>query len=190
MKRGCIGIFCGASIGNRRMYAVMAQQIGRMIAEMEYSLICGGSRLGLMGALADAVLEAGGEVHGVMPRALINRHVAHPGLTSLLIVETVEDRKRILHQYSDAFLALPGSFATFEDLFDILRRAQLGMHAKPCGLLNTAGFYDPLILQINRAISDGFLKPAYRNLLMVETNPEKLLFQLTDQRLAVSASSR
>ncbi len=190
MRRSCVGVFCGASIGNRRMYAVMAQQIGRMIAQMEFGLVCGGSRLGLMGVLADAVLEAGGEVHGVMPRALINRHVAHPGLTSLLIVETVEDRKRILHQYSDAFLALPGSFATYEDLFDILRRAQLGMHAKPCGLLNTAGFYDPLILQINRAISDGFLKPAYRNLLMVETNPEKLLYQLTDQRLAVPVSAR
>ena len=121
MKNGSIGVFCGADLGNRRMFAAMAQQLGRMIASLDWNLVCGGSRLGLMGALADTVLEAGGEVHGVMPRILVNRHVAHPGLTSLLIVESFEERTRIVHKQSDAFLVLPGSFSTLDTIATTIR---------------------------------------------------------------------
>ncbi len=189
MRRGRIGVFSGSSIGNRRAYAQAAQQVGRCIAGMDWSLVCGGSRIGLTGLVTDAVLAGGGEVFGVIPRSLVNREVAHPCLTSLLVVDSIEERKQVIDRWSDAFLALPGSFGTCEELLDVLTKAQLGMHTKPCGLLNTAGFYDPLILQINRAVSDGFLKPAYRNLLVVDSNPESLLESLTNQKVRVTATA-
>ena len=190
MRQGRIGLICGSSLGSRRVYAQEAHQVGQIISSVGWNLVCGGSRLGLIGVVADSVLAGGGEVYGVIPRSMVNRDVAHPCLTSLLVVDSVENRRTLIESWSDAFLVLPGSLSTYNELFELLAVAQLGRRAKPCGLLNTAGFYDPLIMQINRAISDGFLKSTYRNLLMVDNNPERLLEGLTRQKISLIASAR
>src|SRR6516164_2274986 len=143
LKRICV--FCGSSVGDRPIYLQAALELGRAIAERRLGLVYGGGHIGLMGVLADAVLSGGGEVIGVIPQALVDRELAHTGVTELRVVETMHQRKALMADLSDGFLALPGGFGTGDELFEILTWAQLGLHAKPIGVLNVGGYFDPLL---------------------------------------------
>src|SRR5438105_253290 len=157
MKRLCI--FCGSAIGTNSRYAADALNLGALLVQEGWGLVFGGGHIGLMGVLADAVLEAGGEVIGVIPQALVDRELAHSGLTELRIVSTMHERKALMADLSHAFAGLPGGYGTADEFFEILTWAQLGIHHKPIGLLNTAGFFDPLLAWIDRAVADGFIRP-------------------------------
>ena len=135
----------------------------------------GGGRVGLMGALADSVLEAGGEAIGIMPHGLVQREVAHNGLTALHIVDTMHERKALMAEMSDAFVALPGGLGTLEELFETWTWAQLGMHAKPCGLLNVEGYFDGMLQFLDHAVAERFVRDVHRAMVVVESDPEKLL---------------
>lgn len=173
MKRVCV--FCGSSPGKRPVYAEAAREVGRLLAERGVSLVTGGGRVGLMGVLADAALEAGGAVTGVIPEALLARELAHGGLTQLHVVGSMHERKALMAELSDGFLALPGGYGTLEELSEVLTWSQLGLHAKPCGLLNVGGYYDPLLALLDRAVEERFLQPEHRALLVVESHPGALL---------------
>src|SRR5690606_16310762 len=146
--------------------------VGRLLAEQGIAVVYGGSRVGLMGALAEAALEAGGSVFGVIPGALMNREVAHMELTDLRVVGSMHERKSQMAALADAFLALPGGLGTLEGFFEILTWAQLGFHGKPCGLLNVNGFYDPLVSFLDHMVRQGFLSRAHRSMVVVEADPE------------------
>ncbi len=173
VKRLCV--FCGSSSGTDPRYADEARVLGRLLARRGWGLVFGGGHIGLMGVLADAVLQAGGEVVGVIPQALVDRELAHPGLTDLHIVGGMHERKALMADLSQAFVALPGGYGTADEFFEMLTWAQLKMHMKPIGLLNTADFFDPLLAWIDRAVADGFVKPIYRRLIKVENEVERLL---------------
>ncbi len=173
MRRVCV--FCGSSSGGRPEYAEAARRFGAALAGRGLGLVYGGGHVGLMGVLADAVLAAGGEVVGVIPQALVDRELAHGRLTELLVVDTMHQRKALMADRADAFAALPGGFGTADELFEILTWAQLGLHAKPVGLLNVAGFFAPLLAWVDLAVRDGFLRPEHRDLLAVADEPEALL---------------
>lgn len=175
MKMEAICVYCGSNAGVREAYADAARAFGRMLAENGITLVYGGASIGVMGQVADAALEAGGKVIGVIPRALAIKEVSHEGLTELHIVGSMHERKAMMAQLSDGFVALPGGIGTFEELFEIWTWGQLGIHSKPCGLLNVAGFYDPLIAFLDRAVVEGFLKPDVRGMLMTETSPATLI---------------
>lgn len=175
MKMEAICVYCGSNAGVREAYADAARAFGRMLAENGITLVYGGASIGVMGQVADAALEAGGKVIGVIPRALAIKEVSHEGLTELHIVGSMHERKAMMAQLSDGFVALPGGIGTFEELFEIWTWGQLGIHSKPCGLLNVAGFYDPLIDFLDRAVVEGFLKPDVRGMLMTETSPATLI---------------
>jgi uncharacterized protein (TIGR00730 family) len=185
MKRLCV--FCGSSGGARAEYADAARHFGAAMARRGLGLVYGGGHVGLMGVLADAVLEAGGEVVGVIPRALVERELAHGGLTQMHVVETMHQRKSIMADLADGFVALPGGFGTADELFEVLTWRQLGLHAKPAGLLNVAGFFDPLLAWIDRAIAEGFLRPEHRGLVLAADRPEPLLDLLLHDRPATPA---
>ena len=172
-KRLCV--FCGSQKGTNPVFAEEARQLGRALAERNIELVFGGGHIGLMGVVADAVLEAGGRVIGVIPQGLVDRELAHRGLTTLHIVTTMHERKALMAELSDAFVALPGGFGTADELFEILTWKQLKLHAKPIGLLNTAGFFDPLLTWVGAAIGEGFVKEKYRDYLVVETGVGQLL---------------
>ena len=144
-------------------------------------LVYGGARVGLMGVLADAALKAGGEVIGVIPRALVAREVAHAGLTELHVVESMHERKALMADLSDGFIALPGGWGTLDELFEILTWAQLGLHQKPCGLLNVQGYFDPLLSFVDHSIDEGFVRPEYRRLFAVADAAAPLLDLLSRQ---------
>ena len=165
-------------MGLRPVYAEAARLVVTRIVELGWDVVYGGAHCGLMGLIADTALAAGGAVYGVIPQDMMERELAHTGLTELAVVGSMHERKAQMERWSDAFLALPGGFGTYDELFEILTWAQLQIHAKPCGLLNVAGFYDPLLAQMERAVSEGFLRPAYRDLLIRETDVELLLLQL------------
>ena len=173
-----IAVYCGANPGASPVYADAARALGRALVERNVALVYGGGHVGLMGIIADEVLRLGGEVSGVIPQQLVDRELAHPGLTRLFVVKDMHERKAMMAQLSDGFVALPGGMGTLEELFEMLTWSQLGIHAKPIGLLNTAGFFDPLLAWIERTISDGFLKARYRELLRVATDPERLIEML------------
>jgi uncharacterized protein (TIGR00730 family) len=168
-------VFCGSEKGNNPLYAQEARRLGQMLARTGLKLVFGGGHIGLMGVLADAVLEAGGQVIGVIPQALADKELAHQGLTELHVVDTMHQRKALMADLSQAFVALPGGYGTLDETFEILTWAQLGIHTKPIGLLNTAGFFDPLLAWIDRAVADRFLRAEHRKLLNVATDPDKLL---------------
>ncbi len=170
-----ICVFTGSSTGGRMEYHDTACALGRLMAERKIRLVFGGGRVGLMGIIANATLEAGGEVIGVIPRGLQEREVGHDGLTRLEVVETMHERKALMAELSDAFVAMPGGLGTFEELFEVLTWSQLGIHKKPCGLLNTAGYYFPLISFLRRATDEGFVSPEHREMLLVEEDPAALL---------------
>lgn len=176
MKSICV--YCGSSIGSSPNLAAAARELGQTLAASNLELIYGGGRVGLMGVLADAVLEAGGRVQGVIPQALADREVAHAGLTQLHIVDTMHQRKAMMAELSDGFIALPGGLGTFEELFEIWTWAQLGMHTKPIGLLNVASYFDLLLQFLDHATSQQLLKPVHRDLLLVSNRPDALLSQM------------
>lgn len=173
MKRLCV--FCGSQTGQRPLHGDMARQLGRLLAQRGLGLVYGGGHVGLMGLLADAALQAGGEVIGVIPQALVDKELAHGGLTALHVVASMHERKAVMADLADGFAALPGGYGTLDELFEILTWAQLGLHAKPIGLLNASGFFDPLLGWLERAVADGFVRPAHRELLHVADQPQRLL---------------
>jgi uncharacterized protein (TIGR00730 family) len=180
VQRLCV--FCGSQTGNRPIQTESARRLGRLLASRHIGLVYGAGNIGLMGVLADAVLEGGGEVIGVIPRALVEKEVAHRSLTKLHIVDTMHQRKALMADLADGFAALAGGFGTCDELFEILTWAQLGMHAKPIGILNVEGFYDPLLVWLDKMVEDGYLKPQHRHLLKVATTPEDLLNLLENHR--------
>jgi uncharacterized protein (TIGR00730 family) len=177
-----VAVFCGSSLGATPAYAALARATGRAIAERGLTTVYGGGNVGLMGVLADAALDAGGRVIGVIPRALAEREVAHDGLTALVVVESMHERKAAIAERSDAFLALPGGLGTLEEFCEILTWSQLGIHRKPMGLLNANGFYDPLIAMMDRMKDEGFVRAAHRENALAAPTPEALLDALASWR--------
>lgn len=176
MKRVCV--FCGANAGRREEYCAAARLLAGALARRGLGLVYGGGNVGLMGTLADAMLQAGGEVIGVIPRRLVEKEVAHSGLTELRIVDTMHQRKAMMNELSDAFIALPGGYGTLEEFFEILTWSQLGIHRKPSGVLNVLGYYDGLLVMLDHAVAEQFLLPANRKLVIAETDAELLLSRL------------
>lgn len=176
MKSICV--FCGSRLGSKPIYRETAKSVGQLIAQQQLRLVYGGGNIGLMGVVADAVLEYGGEVVGVIPGHLQEKEVGHAGLTELHVVSTMHERKALMANLSDAFIALPGGFGTFEEFCEILTWAQLDLHRKPCGLLNVDGFYDPLLTLFDRAVDDGFLRPEYRSMVLTATDADELLMRM------------
>ena len=170
-----ICVFCGSSPGNDPAYAEAASQLGRTLAERNTTLVYGGGHVGLMGVVADAALGAGGEVIGVMPKSLVEREIGHTGLTKLHVVHSMHERKAMMSRLSAGFIALPGGNGTLEEFFEVLTWAQLGEHYKPCGLLNVAGYYDPLLTVFDQMVERAFLKEEHRKLVLVEEDPASLL---------------
>jgi uncharacterized protein (TIGR00730 family) len=178
MKRVCV--FCGSNPGVREDYGNSAQALGRALAGRALALVYGGGNVGLMGMLADSMLQAGGEVIGVIPRTLVAKEVAHRGVTELRIVDTMHERKALMNDLSDAFIALPGGFGTLDEFFEILTWSQLGIHGKPSGLLNVVGYYDRLLAMLDHAVAERFLRPAHRQLVIADTDADVLLQRLSD----------
>lgn len=170
-----VGVFCGSSTGHNPSYRRLADELGRTLARRGLGLVYGGGRVGLMGAVADGALAAGGEVIGVMPQNLIDREIGHRGLTELRIVGSMHERKALMAELSDGFIALPGGIGTLEELFEIWTWAQLGLHAKPCGLLDSDGFFGALVGFLDHLVMSGFVQPQYRAILHTAESPEDLL---------------
>ncbi|MBC7984352.1 MAG: TIGR00730 family Rossman fold protein [Candidatus Obscuribacterales bacterium] len=173
-----VGVFCGSSLGVRPEYQDAARDLGRLLAEQNITLIYGGGRIGLMGVIADAALEVGGRVVGVIPKILYSKEVAHEGLTELRVVESMSARKNVISEISDAFIALPGGIGTMDELFEVWTWTQLGLQHKLSGLLNVAGYFDPLLTFIDRAVAEGFLRPQHRETLHVGIDARGLLARL------------
>jgi uncharacterized protein (TIGR00730 family) len=171
-------VYCGSSSGNNPVYADAAKALGRALVKHNLSLVYGGGHVGLMGIVADAVLNAGGEVTGVIPKALMDTEVGHDHLTRLLVVKDMHERKALMAEHADGFIAMPGGIGTLEELFETLTWAQLGFHEKPIGLFNVAGFYDPLIEFLRHQTSQGFLRAEHKDLLLVQAEPDPLIEQL------------
>ncbi|MGC8723412.1 MAG: TIGR00730 family Rossman fold protein [Acidobacteriota bacterium] len=176
MKRLCV--FCGSSVGDDPAFAEAAEAVGGALAERRITLVYGGGNVGLMGVLADAALRAGGEVIGVIPKALMEWEVGHLGLSDLRVVDSMHERKALMAELSDGFAALPGGIGTLEEFFEIWTWAQLGVHHKPCGLLNAKGYYDPLVVFLDAMVERGFLKPRHRSMAIVEREVGPLLAAL------------
>jgi uncharacterized protein (TIGR00730 family) len=180
-----ICVFCGSNAGAREDYSRAAADVGRVIAERGLSLVYGGAAVGLMGTLADAALAAGGKVIGVIPRALVEREIAHAGLTELREVNSMHERKAIMADSSDAFLAMPGGAGTLEEIFEAWTWGQLGHHRKPVGLLNVAGFFDGLVAFLDHQCGERFIRQEHRDMLMVESEPNRLLDRFEGYRAPV-----
>ena len=181
-----ICVFCGSSPGMRPDYAAAAASFGRLLGERRIRLVYGAGNVGLMGVLADAALAAGGEVVGVIPQMLVDRELAHRGITDLRIVFSMHERKSLMAELSQAFVALPGGLGTYEELCEALTWTQLGIHHKPCGCLNVLGYFDPLARMLDHAVTEGFLQPSQRENLMLADAGEALI-ELLGQRVATYA---
>jgi uncharacterized protein (TIGR00730 family) len=168
-------VFCGSSPGHDPAYGKLAAQLGRTLAERRIGVVYGGGRVGLMGVLADAALAAGGEVIGVIPQALLDREHGHGALTELRVVDSMHARKALMAELADGFVALPGGIGTLEELFEVWTWAQLGMHQKPCGLINAGDFFTPLIGFLDQVVTAGFLSASSRAILLVASTPDELL---------------
>ncbi len=168
-------MFCGSSPGSSPSYLAAAKAMGRTLAERGIGLVYGGGSVGLMGAVADAALAAGGEVVGIIPRALQLRELAHARLTTLHVVGSMHERKAKMAELAHGFIALPGGMGTLEEFAEMLTWAQLGLHARPCGLLDVGGYYQPLIAFFDRAVAEGFVRPEHRRLMVVGEDPAALL---------------
>jgi len=166
-----ICIFCGSKHGDLPAYAEAAAELGRMLAQQQIGLVYGGASVGLMGVIADATLQAGGDAIGVIPQSLIDKEIAHPDLTQMHVVSGMHERKALMADLSDGFIALPGGIGTLEELFEIWTWAQLGMHNKPCALLNVAGYYNQLIGFLDQMTQAGYLKENSRSMLRIASNP-------------------
>jgi len=181
-----ICVFCGSSVGARPAYVEAARELGRTLAGRRLGIVFGGGKVGLMGVLADAVLAAGGEAIGVIPEALVAREIAHNGLTELRVVHSMHERKTLMADLADAFIALPGGYGTLEEFFEAVTWTQLGIHRKPCGLLNVDGYYDALLALLDRAVSDGFIREANRSLVLDAADVPALLEKLETFRPAIA----
>jgi uncharacterized protein (TIGR00730 family) len=178
IKRICV--FCGSSFGTQPAYREAAETLGRLLAERGIGLVYGGGCVGLMGAIANAVLVSGGEVIGVIPDSLMRREVGHNGLTKLHVVETMHERKALMADLADAFIALPGGYGTMEEFLEIVTWSQLGIQQKPCGLLNIANYWDGLLKVLDHAVDEGFLRPENSELVLVARNPKSMLERLSE----------
>lgn len=176
MKRVCV--FCGSNAGIRADYGIAAQGLAAALSRRGLGLVYGGGNVGLMGMIADSMLQAGGEVIGVIPQSLVAKEVAHHGVSELRVVDTMHQRKALMNELSDAFIALPGGFGTLDEFFEILTWSQLGIHGKPSGLLNVSGYYDNLLAMLDHAVAEGLLRPAHRALVIADTDADSLLRQL------------
>jgi uncharacterized protein (TIGR00730 family) len=173
-----VAVYCGSNSGFDPAYAQAAASLGRTLADRGISLVFGGGDVGLMGVVASAVLDNGGEAHGVITESLRAKEIARGGLTSLRVVETMHERKAAMADAADAFIMLPGGFGTFDEFFEVLTWTQLGIHAKPCGILDTAGFFAPLRAMIDGAVTAGFVHPAHRDMVIIDDDPARLLDRL------------
>jgi uncharacterized protein (TIGR00730 family) len=172
---GTICVFTGSRHGTHPEYGEGARQLARELVERNYGMVYGGGNVGLMKVIADTVLELGGHVTGIIPDSLVTKEVAHRGLSDLRIVQSMHERKALMAELSDGFIAMPGGIGTMEEFFEVLSWAQLGIHRKPCGLLNTAGYYDRLIDFLDHAVEHDFLKPKHRSLLILANEPPEIL---------------
>lgn len=176
LRRVCV--FCGSVCGTNPAHVAAAERLGALLAREGVGLVFGGGCIGLMGKLADAVLADGGEVIGVIPHALVRREVAHFGLTDLRVVESMHERKALMADLADGFIALPGGLGTVEEFCEVLTWAQLGIHSKPCGLLNVEGYFSPLLTFLDHVVAEGFVGPESRALVLVADEPEAMLTAL------------
>ena len=180
-KRICV--FCGSSPGARKSYATAAISLARHLAANKIGIVYGGGRVGLMGMLADAALEAGGDIIGVIPQSLADKELSHPLLSDLRVVGSMHERKALMAELSDAFIALPGGYGTFEEFCEVLTWTQLGLQRKPCGILNVEGYYDRLLALFDHALAEQFLKPEHREMVLSDHSPEALIKSLLEYKL-------
>ena len=173
MKRICV--YCGSNPGKSAEFLQSARTLAGELVRRDIGLVYGGASVGIMGEIADTVLAGGGEVIGVIPQALVDKEVSHSGLTELKIVDSMHERKEIMADISEGFIALPGGLGTIEEIFEVLTWAQLGFHKKPCALLNVKGYYDKLTQFLNHAVAEGFIANTHREMLLVEEEPHRLL---------------
>ena len=176
LRRLCV--FCGSKVGTDERYRTAAVDLGRLLVRERIGLVYGGGSIGLMGVIADAVLAEGGEVIGVIPESLATEELLHPGVADMRVVGSMHARKALMAELSDAFIAMPGGFGTFEEFFEVVTWSQLKLHHKLTGLLNVGGYYDPLVRLVDHAVQEGFIKPQHRSLLVIEERPEMLLNRL------------
>ncbi|QYG02061.1 MULTISPECIES: TIGR00730 family Rossman fold protein [Massilia] len=173
-----LAVYCGAAHGANPFYADAARALARAMVEHNIALVYGGGKVGLMGVIADEVLRLGGEATGVIPRALVEREVGHAGLTRLFVVKDMHERKAMMSDLSEGFIAMPGGMGTLEELFEMVTWAQLGIHAKPIGLLNVNGFYDGLRAFVRHQVQEGFVRPEHEGLMVAESDPDELIRRL------------
>jgi uncharacterized protein (TIGR00730 family) len=173
-----IAVYCGASTGANPLYAQAACAMARALVEHDIGLVYGGGKVGLMGVIADEVLRLGGAATGVIPRALIEREIGHEGLTRMFVVNNMHERKAMMSELSDGFIAMPGGMGTLEELFEMLTWSQLGIHVKPVGVYNVAGFYDGLVGFIGHLQAEGFVRAQHAALMMAEADPDALIARL------------
>ncbi|HSL58378.1 MAG TPA: TIGR00730 family Rossman fold protein [Acidimicrobiales bacterium] len=176
LRRVCV--FCGSSSGSRRDYEDATVALGRLLVERDIGLVYGGAAVGLMGVLADSVLSGGGEVIGVIPEALVAKEIAHEGLTELRVVASMHERKAVMAELADAFIALPGGYGTFEETFEMITWTQLGLHDKAVGLLDVEGFFSSLAAFLDHAVAEGFVREPHRDLVVSDDDPVRLLDRL------------
>mgnify|MGYP000651644877 CR=1 FL=1 len=172
-----ICVYCGSNPGNRPDYIDAARRLAGVLVEKGIDLVYGGAGVGIMGAIASTVMEKGGHVTGIMPEGLVEKEIAHPSLSEMHVVGTMHERKALMADLADGFIAMPGGLGTSEELFEVWTWAQLGMHEKPCGLFNVCGYYNPLVSFLDHATAEGFISPTHRGMLIVESDPGKLLEQ-------------
>lgn len=183
LRRVCV--FCGSAIGASPAFREAAAALGVELVSRGLGLVFGGGSVGLMGVVADTVLQGGGEVVGVIPQALATKELLHPGVRDMRRVRDMHERKAVMAETADAFVAMPGGYGTFEELFEVITWAQLGFHRKNIGLLNVDGYFDPLVKLIDHAIGTGFIKPTHRELIFVESEPAALLDRLATHQMPV-----
>lgn len=177
-----ICVFCGSSSGANPSYLEAARNLGKVIAEKNIRLVYGGGNVGIMGEIANSVLKNGGKVSGVIPKSLFDKELAHKGLTELIVVDTMHERKAKMSELSDGFIALPGGIGTIEEFFEVMTWAQLGFQVKPCGLMNVTGYYDALVNFMDHMTYEKFLRPEHRKIMIVEQEPLKLIEGLNDYK--------
>jgi uncharacterized protein (TIGR00730 family) len=180
MKRVCV--FAGSNSGYQPIYRKIAEALGHALAERHLGLVYGGARIGLMGVLANAVLDSGGHVTGVIPAALVEKEVGHSGLGDLRIVSSMHERKAMMADLADGFIALPGGWGTLDEFFEILTWGQLGLHQKPCGLLNAQGYFDALLSFVEHSIEEGFVRREHGSMILVSTSPSTILDMLASYK--------
>jgi uncharacterized protein (TIGR00730 family) len=183
MKNVCV--FCGSNTGARDVYASAARELGQAMVKKDLGLVYGGARVGLMGAIADSVLAAGGEVIGVMPGFLVEKEIAHEDLTALRVVDSMNARKQLMGDLADGFIALPGGFGTLDEFFEVVTWTQLNMHTKPCGLLDVDGYYRQLMKFLDHAAAEQFIRAEHRSVVLVDEDPNALLGKMESFRAPV-----